>query len=555
MKNKYIFILVFLVSSSVFTQDFRIDMTNQKYEEGDWISYGMTRWIRSMAQGIEYVYFASTGGISRYNYYTNRWDFPMTVSNGLSANDILVVAYDVDTNYLWCATPFSVSCYFTTFRRWENYYYDHLGIPTTQEVTSIGFDEDNVWIETDGNLLLRISKQGVYSRIRGTEDNVSMNSIRWFGYRGHNLRQPPEFFMGGNYFFDPNGYITDVQLNRYRVSDWFLDRWGDYWVSTLGLGMGKAEVRIEQLELFNYGLWLNNAYAMKLDAENEVLWIGGIGEYEGESGISSWNIRQDKWSYFQAKYITELPNDQVTSIAIDNPYVWFGTEYGAARYDVNQDEWRHFSILKGLTDNYVYDIAIDETNVWIATAYGLTRFVKASIDSDSLIAFEIKPKGLRQIQIFDVELMENLVWLGTDFGVYVYDVNTDSGGFQAEAGGPVNEPVYAASVFENEVWFGSESGVEVFDVEKKKWLGGPQRRFNTEEPVNYIQAGQEAVWAGTDHGVLKYDRERELWIRFTMEDGLIDNVVNAIVIDGDYVWFGTPSGITKFYWNDPSRID
>jgi len=560
VKQYIIVCLVFLclktaVGYSQYEEDFKLERTNPKYEEGDWISYPMTRWVRSLAQGIEYVYFSTTGGISRYNYYTNKWDFPWTLSNGLANNDILVVAYDIDTNYLWCATPVSVSCYFSTFRRWENYYYKEIGVLDNNEIISIGFDDNNVWIESQDGSFFRGDKQGSEIFHPASSYEADKNSIRWFGYRGQNINRPPEFFMSDGYWFYPEGYITNIRLDRYDVSDWLLDKWGKYWVTTLGLGVGKAEERIEQLELLTYGLFINNVSAMALEPESRTMWVGAFGEFEGESGVTSWQIDYNEWSYFQSKYITEFRNDQVTSIAVDAPYTWFGTEYGLAQYDKNRDRWQTFDVFSNLGDNYVYDVAVDEENVWVATANGLTRIFKNSINSGSLETKQINRSALHQIKVFDVEVMKNLVWLGTEFGVYVYDMSKDEGGFQAEAGGPMNEEVYAASCFEKEAWFGSGNGIEVFDVEKQEWLGGPHRRYEPGEIINYIKAGKDAVWAGTNFGVLKFDRERNYWIKFTIEDGLINNIVNTIELDGDYVWFGTPEGITRFYWNDPHRVD
>lgn len=534
----------------------RIRGTNPNYEIEDWVSYSMTRWTKSLTQGIEYVYFGTTGGITRYNYFTNKWDYPWTVSNGLADNDIFVVAYDNDTNYLWCATPDGISCYFSTFRRWENYYYDEIGIPENDEIISIGFDENDVWIESYGGRLLKGSKHGggIFQYVSSSNARFS-GSIRWFGYRFRNTNRLPRLFMSGGYWFDSEGFITDIRLNRYDVSVWLLDKWGNYWIGTLGLGAGKAEVRIEQFELLSYGLFIDNVSAMALDTKDDIMWIGGIGEHNGESGITSWKINSDEWIYFQAKYITGFQSDHVTSIALDDTYIWFGTDFGVARYDKNDDSWRNFDVFSNLADNYVFDVATDDENVWIATDGGLTRILKKSLDSDSLEVMQISSDDLRRVKILDIELMNNLVWLGTELGVYVYDMRKNIGGYHAEAGEPMGEVVYAVSCFENEVWFGLSNGIEIFDVDRKEWLGVPQRRFYSGETITYIKADKEAVWAGTDQGVLKFDRQRKLWRKFTTEDGLIDNVINTILVNNDYVWFGTPKGITRFYWNDPHRID
>ncbi len=549
-------IFLFFLSSVAYSQTFKVDRTNPNYEEGDWVSYTMTRWIQSFAIGTEDIYFATTGGVGRYNFFTNKWNYPLTSSNGLADNNILLVAYDLDTDYIWCTTPYSISCYFSTFRKWENYYYEDIGIDAPHKIISIGIDRNHVWFETSNGKLLKGQKYGgSYFQSINRHEFDPDEAIQWFGYRNLNFNQPPKFFMSGTKFFEPDGYITDTSLRRYSLSLWKLDKWGTYWISTLGLGVGKADSRIQQLEMMTYGLFIDYVNALALDPNERTLWIGGIGEYENESGLTFWEIGRDQWSYFQSKYITELHSDQITSIAIDEPCIWFGTPNGVASYNRQRDEWRTIDVFSNLADNMVYDVAVDEKHLWVATAGGLSMIMKSTLESDSLEIYEITPKNLRLVEIYDVELMENLVWAGTEQGLYVYDMNKNIGGYQAETSGPMSEPVYAISRFKQEIWCGLAGGVEIFDTEQKVWLGLPQKRFYSDETILSIKADTEVVWAGTAQGVLKYDRERQVWVKYTMEDGLIDNRVNEIVPDGDYVWFGTPRGLTRFYWNNPHRID
>ena len=106
----YVLSILFAVHSGqfLFAQDIpteqRISGTNVHYEPEDWTTFPMTRWITSLAVGREYVYFGSTGGIIRYNIYSNRWERPWTVSDGLPDNNILSIAYDENTDYVWCST-------------------------------------------------------------------------------------------------------------------------------------------------------------------------------------------------------------------------------------------------------------------------------------------------------------------------------------------------------------------------------------------------------------------------------------------------------------------
>jgi len=548
-------LLTYSVGVSQTEIDFRPEMTNPEYEEGDWVSTSMTRWVRNFAIGLEYIYFSTSGGLSRYNYFTDKWDYSWTTSNGLADNNILLVAYDETTNYIWCATEISLSCYFTTFRRWENYYFDDIGLIDDDRIISIGFDNSNVWIETAAGELVKGSKFGrIFEKVSGLTPN-EFQAIKWFGYRAGNGGRLPFFTIGNGYFFDADGYITDMNLNRYDITTWTLDKWGNYWVTTLGLGVATAEERIEHLELLTNGLFLDNVSAFELDKKNRMLWIGGIGNVDGESGVTKWDMRTGRWEYFQSQYLYGLRNDQVNAIALDDNYVYFATEFGLAVYNQNYNEWKTLDKFSNLADNFVYDVEIDSEFVWAATAYGLSKITKATVLMDSVEIVNIKPKALRQVQVYDVEIMDNLIWLGTEFGVYIYDSYKDEGGFQAEAGGPMNEDVYALSVYGDQIWTGSDRSVEVYDYKEQKWLGGPERHLTAGLTVNYIEANEQVVWVATDAGVLKYDRERQRWRSFTMNDGLIGNYVTSIQSDGDYVWFGTPAGITRFYWNDPLRID
>ena len=96
------FILSLILFNTAIAQqqdiDTRIRGTNTRYEPDDWTSYSMTRWITSLAEGREYVYFGTSGGVTRYNFYSNKWDTPWTTSDGLADNFVQAVAYDLNTD-------------------------------------------------------------------------------------------------------------------------------------------------------------------------------------------------------------------------------------------------------------------------------------------------------------------------------------------------------------------------------------------------------------------------------------------------------------------------
>lgn len=535
-------------------QDYRIRGTNTRYQPGDWTSYSMTRWITSQAEGREYVYFGTSGGVTRYNFYSKKWDRPWTTSDGLADNFVAAVAYDLNTDYFWCSTPQAVSVNRTTFQRWENFFKDDIGLDQADDIASIGFDDRYVWLESkSGNYLRSENQQGYFSIIPGSE--VPMEQINWFGRRSNNLNRLPNLFMQGGYFFDPGGFIRDYRLNTYKITSYFLDRWGTIWLSSWGLGAGKADYRIEILEMLPYGLFIKNVNAMEMDHDSNI-WAGGIGSYGNESGITYWDTQNNTWTNYQAQFMNDLHSDQVTSIAIDDSCIWFGTEFGLACFAPDKNDWRTFDISSGLGDNYVFDVEVDSENVWIGTANGLSQIVKDSLGTKKFRIQEIARKDLLRKKVYDIEIMKNLLWMGTEYGVYIYDKARKTGGFEDDPNGPMNNAVRAVGILDDkEIWFGLEDGVEVFDMETKTWGGAPERRFYSSTFVNYVVVDEHSAWVATDSGVLKYDKERKRWVEFTVLDGLMSNTVNCIMLDGDYVWFGTPEGLTRFYWNAPYRID
>jgi len=309
------------------------------------------------------------------------------------------------------------------------------------------------------------------------------------------------------------------------------------------------------LEMLPQGLFLNNVSAFEFD-ENGNIWAGGIGAFNGQSGITFWDYENDSFNYFQARFHNNIYSDQVTSIAIDEALIWFGTEYGLLRYNLSTDEWKTYDSSLGLRDNYVLDVEVDDNNVWIATALGLCQLDKTKMTQKDYRIEDVVEKEIKNMKVYDIEIMHNLLWVGTEYGLYIYDKSKKTGGFEDDANGPQNDQIFAVGTLDDkEVWIGLADGVEVFDMKTESWKGVPAKRFNTSVPINYIVVDEAAAWLATDEGVLKYDKSRKRWRTFTMEDGLPSNIVNYIALDGDYVWFGTPEGLTSFLWNSPYRID
>lgn len=552
--NRFIlFVVLVVMSLHVAVADERVRGTNRSYQPGDWITYASTRFVRDVCLGERFVYFATTGGITRYNFFSNKWDFPWTSSNGLPTNDILLVAWDANTGFLWAVTRQGISYLESATQYWNNVYYDEMDLRPEEVIASIGIGDNRTiyLVSSDGDWFSSDNTSADFDKIT---QPVQDDFIEWRGTKKTYRDRLPYLFMSDGYLFDErNRSIDDLRFNRYRITCWVQDRWQNLWLGTWGLGSGRGDLTTMRLDLLKFGLWNEAVDAIARD--QEAFWIGGIQKTAETTGPTEWIVPDGLPQYFEQKYLTGFDNDQITSIAVDGETVWFGTRDGLTRFDRRKNIWRTYTIVDNLISNFINDILIDEKFIWVATAKGVSRIAKVTVGKDSLRISHVLYPSLGEIPVYDIDLQQNLIWMATDLGIFIYDKDTNEGGFYKGVEGPANRAAFAVSNFGGEIWFGTEEGVSAFDSIQKKWLKPPARFYKTDAEIYRILAAKEAVWVATNQGVFKYDRQHNRWTQYTRSDGLPSNLVMSLLLDGDYIWFGTDQGLTRFYWNSPYRID
>ena len=531
MKTKTFFSLFALL---LFVGSIKAQSLRLRYEEGDWVSYSDFRFVNSISVGYQYIYFGTTGGVTRYDRYLNRWDTPYTKSDGLSENWVKRVAFDPSTEYLWCLTRNGyVNFYHPTERRWNTAGIFPSGLLTTNQPPA----------------------------------------------------NYPDFFTEFEYRFiaeGPEASIQDQNLRTYPVRQSVVDNWDNMWIASWGLNVGVADIRTQRLKMLRFGLAEPNVAAMVFDGPH--VWFGGIGELHGSQGITRHNRKNDEWNYYEAGYVDGLRSDNVTSIAADNKHVWFGTYNGLVQLNKKKSEWKTFTILDGLSDNEVLDLAPDRAHLWIGTAFGLS-----SLDVMTGAITKVENENIATSIVYDVEVEDSTIWAATNHRLYTRPGGSKEWELFVDQGDHIEGVVAEIAVDSGSVWFAalpSWAATNKLFIERQphQLMNGkptiPNKEllpislylshFNTSthQWQQYIPTGtfaystifdmainDRSVWIATDEGVLKYDRKRDTWRRFTEEDGLSNNTVQTILLDGDYVWFGTPEGATRFYWNHPSRID
>lgn len=544
---------LFIGSSKSLAAELRIRGTNRNYRQGDWITYSTTRFVRNVSIGQEHVYFATTGGITRYNFFSNKWEFPWTVSNGLANDNIRLVAMDFNTGFLWCVHDLGISYLEPASQLWYNTYYDEIGLSQNDPIASLGFGSDRqvYLVSSQERWLASENTSASFLPISRPEDD---SSITWYGAMAPREAALPYLFMSGGYLFDErNHYIDDLKLRRFNITCWVRDRWQNLWLGTWGLGAGRADIPTLRLELLTFGLWDEAVDAIAKDDES--FWLGGIQEHEDHAGVTEWQIPNGEPNYFESYLLTGFSNDQISSMAVDGATVWVGTRDGLTRYDRNKRIWRTYTVVDHLVDNRINDIAVDDSSVWIATDGGVSRVMKAGVGTDSMHIRSILYPQLGTVAVYDLDVQDSTIWLATELGLYYYNRYKNTGGVYKELLGPAGEVTLAVAAYADELWFGTEEGIWSLNANTKEALNALARTYKTKAGIHRILAANSAVWVASNDGVFKYDRKNERWVHFSREDGLPSNTVLSLFLDGDYIWFGTDRGVTRFYWNAPYRLD
>ncbi len=466
------------------------------YRQGDWISYSDFRYVTSIALSPRYVYFGTTRGITRYNRYTESWEYPFTTSTGMLNGWVEDLAYDPSRGELWAKTRGGVCRYQPAFEDW---------------IYGGSFPES-----------LAHSHQGKFN--------------------------PPYFFPPFGYNFFTEGYIMNGHLREFPIRAWLKDNWDHLWLGTWGLNVGVGNYRTRQLKLFRYGLMGTNVEAILKDGDK--LWFGGENDFGDFSGITVYDRRKGEWRYFESTYTDGLLSDQVTCFASSSTYVWVGTTQGLSQYNKFTEEWNSFTTFDGLPADEVTDLDLDDGSLWIGTSSGVARL---SFPNDSTIS--LANVGLKLTRIYDVEVGEDLVWVGTEDGLYGWDKNRRKWVKFSSAKAPIVGEITAVSLWGDEVWLGTPHTISCFDKSTRKWRTINPPLYPGGEFILCLAASKNTVWAGTPAGALKYNRQDGSWKLYTTQDGLLDNLVQTLLIEGDYIWFGTRLGATRFYWNSPYRIN
>ena len=521
------------------------------------------------------VWFASGRGLTRYNEITEEWK-NFGPRDGLAGRGAEWIT--VDDDFIWVArsewdrtSNRPLSRYDKKAKKWTTFSTnDVLAAKTIRRIIST---ENDVWIlyrpweDVGVTRYDRRNKEWTTIRSgRGTLELAADDDYLWLAAPNEGLRR--FHFASGTWttFKDIKGLLHN------HVGEYGLAVDEDYvWVGTLR-GLSRYDKRKESWTPLTALPILVGRTVRTVDTDERFVWVGtdeGMSRYDKMLG--TWkNYRQEggseniethggHWHRHGRKKKDSLSDNVVSSIVVDEQYVWIGTRDGANRFDKLALRWDQYKTEHGLPANNVTSVSSDGNSIWVGTNSGIGKYPRTADDLNAWITYtsgtEIQPSAVSKEfaeslvtdQIWCITASKRHVWVGTRRGVSKYDIGRDIWKTITVEDGLASDEVSCIAIDGDRVWFGSDRGVTLYNERTDVWAAYTTEDGLASNKVTTIGVDGTEVWIGTyNAGVSRFDQLTDSWTTYTREDGLAHNGILSMVIGNNYVWFGTYRGLSRF---------
>ena len=545
----FAFLWILAHPSQVFSQ------TDVRYDPWDWVTYKNSQFISSITEGREYIYFATNGGILRYQLFGKFWDYPVTRSQGLSDDEIFAIYYDFHTHILWASTPSGLDHSIDGGRRWESVSNKTLGLRPDERIFRIGSTSENLWCITDSQVLQLDHISGYVITPYAV---LPEGEIVWGSELLKTRRSPLRML---NDYTATGGWINSVdilrgpRLEEVPVSTVYVDRFGDLWVGTWGGWAFYGNSQMRQLVPLPFGPAQTSSEIL-IESERG-MWIGGIGGTSGPTGITLYDVARGYWDLFRVGYEITFGDDRLYCGVRVGEEWWFGTTNGIQIYTPSRDSWLSPPRAGGISDVRVTTIDYDGDYVYAGTQLGLMRL---SPSSKSEMAWSVAERiGVRSI--YFVHWDGTYLWVSTDINLWQWRqkdgqtlVHGMLGSSSTRSGPDLLSPITAIVSSDSMVYFGDGLGILAYELNTNTWnrLTGESRLVGFHVlDLTLSEIPEEDLlflWMGTTQGIFAINLKTNTIRHFKKEDGLPSNTVKTSIIHGDVAWFGTPEGLVRFNW-------
>ena len=531
--------------------------------------------IKSLGVDGPNVWFASGRGLTRYNEITGEWK-NFGPRDGLAGRGAEWIT--IDDDFIWVArsewdrgSNRPLSRYDKKAKKWTTFSTnDVLAAKTIRRIIAT---QKDVWILyrpwDDAGVTRYDRRTKEWTTIksgRGTLELAADDDYLWLAAPNEGLRR--FHFASGTWttFKDIRGLLHN------HVGEYGLAVDEDYvWVGTLR-GLSRYDKRKESWTPLTALPTVVGRTVRTVDADDRFVWVGtdeGMSRYDQVFG--TWkNYRQEggseniethggHWHRHGRKKKGSLSDNVVSSIVVDEQYVWIGTRDGVNRFDKIALQWDQYKTEHGLPANNVTSVSSDGDSIWVGTNSGIGKYPRTADDLNAWITYtsgtEIQPSAVSKEfaeslvtdEIWCITASKKHVWVGTRRGVSKYDIGRDIWKTITTEDGLASDEVSCIAIDRDNVWFGSDRGVTLYNEKTDVWAAYTTADGLASNKVTTIGVDGTEVWIGTyNAGVSRFDQLTDTWTTYTRDDGLAHNGILSMVIGHNYVWFGTYRGLSRF---------
>lgn len=499
--------------------------------------------VQAVAVSRRYVFAAGSSGIAIYDRVLNAWLPPLTRDDGLTDQQITVLAGDPVEDALWLGVPGGVIMYRPLTAQLQRTIVTGVPELIAFDRSETGAGNGDAMVRAGGEWT-RISRVGLATpMVRPPLANTLIlpRTLNDLYTQFPTLRTQPSLLLRSQQSDRP---LRNVQIVSGAASP---ERASEVWLGTAGDGLFRLDPAFMQSTPLPYGLMEPGVGALALAADG--VWAAGLGQSLQRGGLSFVASDLQRFRWIDGTISVPLAGVRSLALVTRASRAWLGTDRGLVRVRLDGTQaMQAWGVLDGLPDNRVLSVATRDDGVWAGTARGLV-YVSDSSDTRAVRTRGLGVRLLDNVPVHALQFTGDTLWIGTEAGLMaVASPNGTAGGAVSRpvGGDPAlrrairalawSDTVLLAATDDAVLRLAPRGGVEPVRVDllDVRQVGR----------VTKVAIDERTMWlAGTD-GVMIVSR-RDGATRVLRVPGDLPGPVLDMAVNRDYMWFGTPQGLIR----------
>jgi ligand-binding sensor domain-containing protein len=349
------------------------------YPFGSYLSPSSFNIIKSLAEGDEgTLWICSDKGIIKFKKRNSEFELmPALYVNSSLMNLSTVNSVVMDkSKILWIGGYQGIFKIDTKPRKFQNYNSSPSSSPqlSNDMISAIFKDKEGIiWAGLWNNGIDLIDrKTGKVRHLSKNnpdpENRINSNNIRSIYQGSQNLLwigtsdgigvydKKSRIFFSFEEYFRPVPYDLLKSRHVFTIVE---DRRKDLWFGTDN-GIFRYQMKINTLSeykrIYNDSSSIDIGPIYSIVADENKIWLG-----TAKNGLLCFDTENNIFINHVEKLTEDFPWQTLNTIFIDSKgYMWIGTPSGLTRYDIGNNQFKHFTEKDGLANNYIYRILEDK---------------------------------------------------------------------------------------------------------------------------------------------------------------------------------------------------